>query len=307
MPDLTTRAAGVLAALFVMSACQSSGEVLGGQGAGGGQRVVIGSKPFSESIVVAKLYGEALAAEGYAVEYRHTLEASDILTPPATTTGVDLYTEYTGAVLADAMPDRAAVGDADAAYGAAAAHLAEQGHTVLAMAPASHQEGVAVTRGTANALGVETISDLAAASGELVLAGPADCPERRTCLPGLADVYGARFEGFTPIEADGMRYQALADGRIDVAAVVVTDPEIAVNDLFVPDDDRDLYPAYNVIPVVRSSYLDRAPARFAEIVDGVSARLTSEALAALNARVEVELLDPGAAAVAWLRDQGLVE
>ena len=310
MTGVLRRAALVVVALLA-SACGTGGFV----GSSEDERsepdvIVIGSKDYTESIIVAKLYGEALAAHGYTVEYRHTLDAPDVLTPASDTTGIHLFPEYIGpgdarlaaALAPDAMTDRAT--DAAAEVPGASA---EADHALLAVAPAAHSEGLAVTRATAEALGIATMTDLAAHSGELVFGAAAECAEIPTCLPGLADVYGLEFARVEPIDALGLRYQALTDGEIHVAAVVTTDPEIAADDLVVLADDRGFYPAFHVYPMVDRDYLEAAPPDFASVVNAVSVRLTTSALSTLNARVEIDLRDPTDVAIQWLREQGITE
>ena len=77
--------------------------------------------------------------------------------------------------------------------------------------------------------------------------------------------------------------------------------------LVVLDDDRHLFPAYNVVPVVRDAYLDAAPEGFQTLIDRVSARITSRDLSALNALVEIELQDPTRVVEEWLADEGLID
>lgn len=308
MTGALRRSAVVVLALLA-SACGAGGFVGGGGETPEESRaIVVGSKGYTESIIVAKLYGEALAAHGYTVEYRHTLEAPDLLTPATGTTGIHIYPEYIGAADALLAPGSAVPTGSDASPAAqTAGALAGGEHAVLAVAPAGHSEGLAVTRATADELRTATISDLVAHSSELVFGAASDCAERGTCLPGLAEVYGLQFGRVARIDALGLRYQALVDGEIDVAAVVTTDPEIAESGLVVLVDDRGFFPTFHVAPVVDRGYLDVAPEDFEAIVNAVSARLSTSELAALNARVDIDMRDPTEVAIEWLRLQGITD
>ena len=300
------RGPALLAIAALLAGCGSGG-ILAARGEPvEAPRIVIGSKDFTESIIVAKLYGGALAAHGYVVEYRHTLPAAEILAAAGEVPGIDLYPEYTGAAFA-AFLGEAPPADPERVYATVTQHYATQDQALLAMTPASHSEALVVTRETAASLGVQTISDLASRSAQLILGAPGDCAERPTCAPGLESTYGVRFAALEPIDAEGLRYQALVDGQIHVAFVVETDPQIAQFKLVVLDDDRHLFPAYNVVPVVRDAYLDAAPEGFQTLVDRVSARITSRDLSALNALVEIELQDPTRVVEEWLADEGLID
>lgn len=300
-----------LALLACLSGCGTGGVLSGGGEPARPSRIVVGSKDHPESIIIAKLYGEALAARGYEVEYRHTLTPTDILSPTTDISGIDLFPEYTGALVglraASSSAELSAPPLADDAVAQPSGSSAPRGPAVMAMAPATHSEGLAVTRATADALGVTTISELAAHAPDLVLGAPSDCAERTPCLPGLTDVYGLAFASVEPIDAVGLRYQALVDGEIGVAVVETTDAQISAHDLVVLGDDRALYPAYNVIPVVDQAFLDEAPADFETVINAVSARLTTSDLAELNAQVVIELRDPTDVAIAWLREHGLTD
>jgi osmoprotectant transport system substrate-binding protein len=291
---------------LALAACTSSGS---GASPGGGTdkpSITIGSKDFTESVILAQIYGQVLEDNGYPVEYKLRVGATELVDPALTSGDIDMYPEYTGTTLVNLMGEEAS-NDADAVYEQVAAWYADRGQTALDMTPANDSDGLAVTRATAEEYGLETISDLAEVSGELILGGPPECAERQTCLLGLQDVYGADFKSFEPIAQGGLKYQALIDGDIDVAVVFTTDGAIAANDLVALQDDKGLYPAYNIIPVVRNDYLDAAPDDFADLINSASAKITTDEIAALNAQVDLELREPEDVAHEWLHEQDLIE
>ena len=300
------RRARLIGLAALLTACGTGG-ILGGRGepTSDPARIVIGSKDHPEPIVVAKLYGETLTAHGYAVEYRHTIAADDLLTPATETSGIDLFPEYTGSEFSLLAGARATAGDD--AYLAVIEEYAERDQAVLPMAPAIHAEALGVTAATAQELGIVTVSELVEHAGELTLGAPGDCIERAECLPGLTEAYGIEFAAVEEIDAQGLRYQALLDGQIDVAWVVTTDAEIAAHGLVVLEDDREFSRAFHLFPVVSRAYLDDAPSGFESLVNRVTARITTEELSELNTGVQIELRDATDVALEWLRDQELVE
>jgi osmoprotectant transport system substrate-binding protein len=140
----------------------------------------------------------------------------------------------------------------------------------------------------------------------LVFGGPPECPERIYCLLGLRQVYGLRFRVFVPLDAGGpLTLQALEAGYIGVALLFSTDPAITADHLVVLADDRGLQPAENVVPLVRRDAVTRYGPRLLEVLNAVSARLTTGSRRALDARVQLRGENPRLVAESWLRTQGL--
>ena len=119
--------------------------------------------------------------------------------------------------------------------------------------------------------------------------------------------YGLRFRAFAALDAGGpLTRQALEAGDIGAALLFTTDPAIRARHLVELADNRDLQPAENVLPVLRRATADRYGPGLLAALDAVSARLSTDALTALNAQVEVNGRDPRAVARSWLREQGLL-
>ena len=175
----------------------------------------------------------------------------------------------------------------------------------LEPAPAQDANAVVVTRELADRYDLDEVSDLEAVAPQLTIGGPPECPTRPFCLAGLERVYGLQFENFLPLDAGGpLTHQALTGGHVDVAILFTTDPEIDTPALVVLDDDRRLQPAENVVPLVRAEVVERWGDDLVGLVDGVSARLATEDLRALNARVAAGD-SPAAVAERWLDEEGL--
>jgi len=139
---------------------------------------------------------------------------------------------------------------------------------------------------TARRLHLRTISDLAAVADRLSFGGPPECPMRRLCLQGLADVYGVEFETVLTLDAGGAAtHEALRAGHVDVALLFTTDPLIEELDLVQLIDDRGWQPAEHIVPVVRTEIVDRWGDDVVDVIDGVSARLTTENVRRLDRAV----------------------
>jgi osmoprotectant transport system substrate-binding protein len=119
-------------------------------------------------------------------------------------------------------------------------------------------------------------------------------------------VYGLRFRAFAALDAGGpLTRQALESGDVAVALLFATDPVIGAGHLVILADNRGLQPAENVVPVLRRATADRYGAGLLAALDAMSARLSTPVLAALDAQVELNGLDPRSVAGRWLREQGL--
>jgi len=280
--------------------------LVAGQGAGR-PVIVVGSFNFPESVTLAYLYADALAGRGYPVRVLADLGPRELVDPALMAGLIQLVPEYTGSALEflslGRVPATASVAATDAALARAAA-----GRGLVLGRPAAAQDGNAfvVTAATAARYRLGTISSLAAVASRLVLGGPPECPERAYCLPGLRLTYGLRFRQFVALDADGpLTRQALAAGDISVALLFTTDPAIAAQHLVVLTDNRGLQPAENVVPVLRRATANWYGPGLLAVLGAVSARLSTAALAAMDAEVELGHLDPQAVARQWLRAAGL--
>lgn len=143
-------------------------------------------------------------------------------------------------------------------------------------------------------------------ASQLVLGGPPECPQRDYCAPGLSSVYGVTFKDFKPLDTGGpLTVAALEGGQIDVGLLFTSDPSIAAKGFVLLKDDKQLQKSDNIAPVVRKAVLDASP-EIADLLNGVSAKLTQDSLTQLNKSVAVDKVDPKDAASTWLRDNGFV-
>jgi osmoprotectant transport system substrate-binding protein len=307
---LAAPAPALLVALLVLvAACQPSGAASGGK-----PTVRVGSTNFTEQTILAELYAQALEASGYKVERRLNLGPREVVEPALESNQIDLYAEYMATLLAfmgkasGAASAPAASGDPAATASTLQSVLQPKGIAVLDYAPAVDTNGYVVTKATADRHRLTKVSDLAPVASQLVLGGPPECPDRPFCLPGLRDTYGLTFKDFKPLDAGGpLTVAALEGNQVDVGVIFTTDAVIPTRGLVLLADDKRLQLADNVVPVVRSDLLSKAPADFKTHINAGSAKLTTEELTGLNKAVGVDRKEPRDVAAAWLRDKGLVK
>ena len=278
----TGRAAGVLAALVVGGAPVLAQETA---------PVVVASKPFGESFVLAEMFAQLLESRGIAVDRRPGLGSTEVLFSALQEGSVDVYPEYTGtgllAVLHDTLP-----GDALADPRKVYAHVDREFRSRWGMRwlpPLGFQNtyAIAVRKDTAETLGLRTLSDLARTRGTLRAGFTPDFIERPDGLAGLVAAYGAgiRPKTTTPL-LPALKYQALATDAVDVVDGFSTDGLLARYGLVVLDDDRRFFPPYEA-----AALLGRRAAQRDDVVATLtllSARLDEPTMRSLNREVEVD-------------------
>lgn len=265
--------------------------------------VRIGSKNFTESIVIAEIYAQALERTGMTVVRRMNLGSTQIALAAMSRGDIDLYPEYTGTALIDVL-HLAPMQDPDAIYARVKAEFEKRYQiTWLARSPMNDSQGIATTAEIAQRYHLKTLSDLAAVASKLRLATIPEFLSRADGLPGLQKRYGGFHFASTHTYDIALKYRALLAGQADVATAFTTDGAIATDKLVVLEDDKHLWPAYNVAPIVRAQSLAKAP-KIATVLDAIAPAIGSDRAAQMNAAVEGGK-DPADVAAAFLKTAGV--
>lgn len=301
---LRTRAVGaVLVALaLVASACGDDGP---GDGTIEGPTIRVGSTDFGEQVILGEIFAQALEANGYDVQRRLSLGTRETVNPAMKGDEIDLMVEYTGSLLT--FEGGTPSSSEDETFADLVALLEPQGLTAPAYAPAQNKNGLVVTAETAAALGLTTVSDLVAHNGTLVMGGPPECPERELCLIGYTEVYGIEFAEFRPLDPGGpITVAALDGGEIDVALLFTSDGVIAARGFVLLEDDLNLQPAENIVPVVRQEIVDAYGRDLVDLMNRVTAAITTAELSELNKRYGIDAVDADVLAREWLEANGFM-
>lgn len=272
-------------------------------------RITIGSKNFTEQFILGEIYAQALEAAGYKVKKQLNLGSEQIAYKAVKGGQVGAYPEYTGTALTSffEVETKDVPKDAQQAYDQTKAKFAEQGLTALAPTPFTDSNGFAMSQsGAEKAGGVTKLSDLAEKASSLTLAGPPECRQREDCKLGLEKVYGLKFAKFIPV-ALPKRHEVLANGQADVSLVFTTDGQIKAQKLVLLEDDKRLFPPYNVSLVVRDSVLEKAGPDFKQVVESVQEGLTTPVMQELNSRVDLDKEKPARVAADYLREAGYLQ
>ena len=268
------------------------------------QAVKIGSKNFTEQFVVAEIYAQALEKAGVEVERRLNLGATLVAHTALTNGEIDLYPEYTGTALAAVVKGDLS-GSAEKIYGEVKDYY-EKNLKLTLLEPTQINNGYAIITlpETAEKYKLKTLTDLGPVSKDLTFGAEAGFGERKDGLPGLKQVYGIEFKEFKIFAKLGIRYSALTSKDLDVSYGFATDWQISENKLVVLADDKNLFPPYYLVPVVRQDTLAKNP-KIAEVLNKISPLLNNENMRELNAKVDRDKEEPADVAEEFLKAQGI--
>ena len=270
--------------------------------------IVVASKPFGESYLLAEMFAQLLEAEGVKVERRPGLGATEVAFRAIRASAIDVYPEYTGTGLVAVLKD-----SADAAMRSnparAFARVAERFETLYGvrwLPPLGFQNGyaIAVRHATADSLKLRTLSDLARGGAALRAGFTNDFIGRPDGYKGLAAEYGLKLGEVHPL-APAVKYQALATGAVDVIDGYSTDGLLAKFDLVTLEDDRAFFPPYEAAALVSPYVVGQRPAVIAALAK-LSGRMSVVDVREWNRRIEVDGEAIGAVARDGLISMGLV-
>jgi osmoprotectant transport system substrate-binding protein len=266
----------------------------------------IGSKQFTEQIILGEMYALLLEDAGYAVERKLNMGIGPVLHQALLDDQLDLYPEYTGTGLQQIL-DLPSANNPDQVYAAVAAAYKERFNLVwLDPAPMNNTFALAMTEELADRYGVSTISQLAASTSDLTMIGPLDFDARPDGLTGLQEVYGdLKLQRYISVDST-IRYKGLIDGQADLVVAYATDGEISAYNLRVLEDDKGFFPPYNLAPVIRQEVLATSP-EIAGVLNRLAPHLTNEAMQRLNYEASRKNRAPAEVAREFLVAEGLIK
>jgi osmoprotectant transport system permease protein len=259
--------------------------------------IVVGSKNFTEQVVLGELIAQALEARGLPVARKLNLGGTFICDRALRSGDVDVYVEYTGtavsAVFHETVPH-----DPREAFDRARELYAQGGITVLDPLGFNNTFAILVRGRDARTLRLQSIDDLRQVAARWTPGFGYEFLQRQDGYPGLVKTYGLTF-GRQPRAMDlSLIYKALADGQVDVIAGDATSALITSFDLIALEDTRRYFPPYDAVPIVRTSALRQHP-EIAEVLSRLAGRISADDMRAMNAAVDVDKRDPAAVAKGW--------
>ena len=266
--------------------------------------IVVASKPFGESYLLAEMFAQLLESRGYTVDRRPGLGATEIAFQALRTNRIDVYPEYTGTGLLAILGRRPVADPAEVYRQVSREFRARYGVRWLPPLGFQNTYAIAVRRDLAQRLGLTSLSDLARVSPSLRAGLTPDFIGRADGLPGLEKVYGVHFRSVRAL-LPAIKYQALAAGEVDVIDGYSTDGFIARYDLVVLNDDRHFFPPYEAAALISPAFARDLPGGVAVLTE-LSGLLSEPEMRRYNRRIEVDNEPIATVAAEVLRSLGLV-
>ncbi|SDQ69573.1 glycine betaine ABC transporter substrate-binding protein [Thermostaphylospora chromogena] len=286
---------------------------LAGQGDLSGTTLTVGSKEFTEQLVLCEIAALALESAGAEVERSCGMSGSATVRQALLSGDIDLYWEYTGTGWITHLKQTQPITDPQQQYEAVAKADQEQnGVHWLEPAQANNTYAIATTEKKAAELGVNSISDYAQLAtsdpAKASFCGASEFFGREDGWPGVQKAYDFTLPSNRTAElAVGAIYNSIAQGKpCAFGEVFVTDGRIAALNLKVLEDDKKFFAVYNPALTIGKHVADKQPA-LAAVMAPVTKALDNQTLRVLNAKVDVEGETPERVAEEWMREKGFIK
>lgn len=256
------------------------------------RKITIGSKFFTEQVILAELLAQHIEARtGIPVERKTNLGGTLLVHEALLAGGLDLYVEYTGTALTSVL-NQAPSGDSSAVYARVKSLYADRFHLEVTEPLGFENTFAMVIRGDdAQRLHLRTMSDLAPIAPKWRVGVGYEFLERPDGFRGWSERYGLHFGDKPRVMDLGLIYRALVDQQVDIVAGNSTDGLIDSLGLVALQDDRHYFPPYDAVPIVRQSTLARFPQLRGALAD-LAGKISESDIRRLNYAVEGQLQDP---------------
>lgn len=267
--------------------------------------VVVGTSNFTEAFILGYMYEDLI--ENYTdikVERRFNLNGADFCFSALTNGDIDIFTEYTGTALANfaKLPIES---DPDKVYNEVHDTLLSKYNVVTSKPLGFNNTYVLSVRPEfAKQHNLTKMSDLLNISDELVLGCTAEFLQRQDCLPGLESKYGVRFKDTKAMDAT-IRYQAVANGEVDVVDAFSTDALLKKMNLQELPDDLHFFPPFYAVSFTRTDLYEKYP-ELKDVFAKLDGQISEEEMRNMNYAVDIDGQDPHTVAHNFLVEKGLI-
>ncbi len=267
--------------------------------------IVVGSKNFTESLVLGEIYADVLEHAGFHVERKLNLGGTLVAQEALKTGQIDLYPEYTGTGLLDILKLPTQTNPKKVYQTVKEDYKQKWNLDWLDPSPANDSQGIVITKSVEQKYHITDLSDMAKVAPQLRFAAVPEFTSRADGLPGLQKLYGGFHFKSMKLYDYGVKYRVLLNGDVDGTVCFTTDGQLTDPKLFVVPDNKHLWPPYNVAPVVRDQIAVNDP-KVVSVLNALAPKITSQVLQQLNAEVDIQKQDYQKVAKDWLTKQGLI-
>jgi osmoprotectant transport system substrate-binding protein len=275
-------------------------------GCGQKDTIVIGSKDFSENIILAEIFSQMIENHtDLKVDRKQNLGGTFVCFEAIKNGDIDIYPEYTGTALTAEL-NMDVISDADETYRVVSEEFVKQfGIAWLDQLGLNNTYTLATTADAAEQYNLETFSDLAAVAPDLVFGAEHEFFNRDDGFDGLSESYGLNFKDVLKMNVS-LKYQAIGDGQMEVTDAFATDGQIKQYNLKVLKDDKGFFPPYYVAPIVRNDTLSEHP-EIREVLNMLSGKIDDATMQEMNYKADVEKQDIKKVATDFLKSSGLID
>ena len=268
-----------LVAVSVLTGCSSTE-------AKGKPTIKVGSKDFTESLILGELYADALEKAGYKVERKLNL-GSAVVHTSLVNGDIDFYPEYTGTGLMSILKE-APKFDSKEVYNEVAAKYKEKFNLIwLDPSSANDGQGLVISKKAADKYNIHTLSDLQKNAGSIRFASQGQFDERADGLQALKKTYGDFKFKDEKIYDNGLKYDVLHNDKADLAVAYTTEGQLSKDEFVVLEDDKHVWPPYNIAPVIKEDLLEKNP-EIKDILNKVTKKIDNNTIIKLNAQVDID-------------------
>lgn len=271
-----------------------------------GNRVVVGSKNFTEQAILGEMLATLIGEKtDLTVERKLYLGGTQVCHQALVNGNIDIYPEYTGTAYQVTL-QLSGDNDAEEIYERVKSAY-KQEFDVRWLDPFGFNNTYTLTmrKEHANELGITTISELEPHADKLQPGFDHEFLERPDGYRGLQKAYGFKFAKKPKQMDPGLMYRAIAKKQVDVIDAFATDGRIPAFDLVVLEDDRRFFPPYYAAPIVRRAVLENHP-QLAAILNSLAGKIDQGTMRNLNYKVDEQGKKPRDVARQYLKDQGLI-
>jgi osmoprotectant transport system substrate-binding protein len=297
-----------LALLAALAGCADSGRAGPGsvQPQGESLKLTLGTKNFTESVLIGELYAQVLEDNGYQVVLRKNVGPTEVIDQELQDGDIDAYPEYLGVSATVVAGEDVEGRSAEETSQIAQTFYESRGQVISEETPFENVDAIATTFLFAQNNRLREIGDLRRLQSFTLGARP-EFESRQQGFAGMQSVYRLTNAKFVPV-AISARYVALFEGDVDVANVFLTDPQLAGGDYRLLEDPERLFGYQHVALVIDEDKLATLGGdKFMDIIDSVNEQLSQRTVIDLNAAVELDDREPADVAAQFLRQAGLID
>lgn len=270
-------------------------------------KIVLGYDNTAEEAIIAGMLVVLIEQDtDLTVEVVGDLAGGETVLHPAITSGeIDLYPEYTGTAWITTLKHTEIPAQEILNEQLFREYDAQFDISWVGLYGFNNTYGLAVSNAVAEKYNLKTYSDLARVSGELTFGAEPGFFEREDGYHGLCQVYGFAFRESSDLTFS-VKYDAVAEGKVDVINIFTTDGRLAISDVTVLQDDQNYFPQYLCGTIIRNDTLQKYP-QLADTLMKMEGLISNADMAALNYAVEVEGQEPERVAENFLKERGLLD